>query len=108
MIPHDPHKAEEECRSVDAQKPKHDPTTPEGRAALFHPAIARKLADFDYAQLPPFLQAVSKPFHALAHEMAMALPSDPETTVCLRKLCESKDCAVRAAAYEAKNPKKTS
>jgi ferritin-like protein len=29
--------------------------------------------------------------------MAMYLPEGPEATVCLRKLLEAKDCAVRAA-----------
>jgi hypothetical protein len=51
---------------------------------------------FSYAHLPPNLQAISKPFCDLAVEL-MFLPRNPERTVALRKLLESKDCAVRAA-----------
>jgi hypothetical protein len=42
------------------------------------------------------LQTVSKPFCALAYFVAEELEG-PEATVCLRKLLEAKDCAVRAA-----------
>lgn len=64
---------------------------------------------FAYAHLPPYLQAISKPFHDLAtcivgEELPEALrggcpelPRNPERTVALRKLLESKDAAVRAA-----------
>lgn len=54
---------------------------------------------FRYDHLPPGLQAVSQPFHDLAHSVVMALPRNPERTVCLRKLLEAKDCAVRAFLY---------
>jgi hypothetical protein len=50
---------------------------------------------FAYAHLPPHLQEVSKPFAGLADEI-MKLPRNPERTVALRKLLESKDAAVRA------------
>lgn len=50
---------------------------------------------FAYAHLPEHLQAVSKPFGELADKL-MALPRNPERTVALRKLLESKDAAVRA------------
>jgi gamma-glutamyl:cysteine ligase YbdK (ATP-grasp superfamily) len=43
------------------------------------------------------MRDTSQMFHALAHELADRLPADPETTVALRKLLESKDCAVRAS-----------
>lgn len=52
---------------------------------------------FAFAHLPPNLQAISQPFHALAHDVIMAQPRSPERTVALRKLLESKDAAVRAA-----------
>lgn len=52
---------------------------------------------FAYAHLPADLAEVSKPFHDLAHGMAETLPAGAETTTCLRKLLEAKDCAVRAA-----------
>ena len=52
---------------------------------------------FTYAHLPAQLQAVSKPFSELADLMVSTLPRNPERTVALRKLLESKDAAVRAA-----------
>ena len=52
---------------------------------------------FAYAHLPPRLQEVSKPFGDLAHSMVETLPRNPERSVALRKLLESKDAAVRAA-----------
>jgi hypothetical protein len=65
---------------------------------------------FGYAHLPPHLQAVSRPFCELAHAIVSGdnivesgsvtlgppLPRNPERTVALRKLLESKDAAVRA------------
>lgn len=51
---------------------------------------------FEYAHLPEKLQAVSQPFCSLANQM-LSLPDGEERTVCLRKLLEAKDCAVRAA-----------
>jgi len=62
-----------------------------------HPATEKLLSYFGYAHLPEKLQAVSKPFHDLAHRLADTLPASPETTVALRKLLEAKDCAVRSA-----------
>ena len=61
-----------------------------------HPATSALLKYFTYAHLPERLQAVSKPFADLALDMARRLEG-PEATVCLRKLLEAKDCAVRAA-----------
>ena len=55
---------------------------------------------FAYEHLPLPLQAVSKPFHDLAHHIAITLPKNPEQTVALRKLLESKDCAVRAQLFK--------
>lgn len=52
---------------------------------------------FEYEHLSQLLQDVSKPFCDLAHQMALELPHNPETSSCLRKLLEAKDCAVRAA-----------
>lgn len=52
---------------------------------------------FEYAHLPPHLQAISKRFHELASWIVETLPRNPERTVALRRLLESKDCAVRAA-----------
>jgi hypothetical protein len=50
---------------------------------------------FKYDHLPPDLQAVSIKFAKLAYEVAGG-PHSAETTVCLRKLMEAKDAAVRA------------
>lgn len=55
---------------------------------------------FAYEHLPEHLKKVSKPFCELALEMAQSLPHDPETSVCLRKLLEAKDAAVRAKVSE--------
>jgi hypothetical protein len=51
---------------------------------------------FAYEHLPPHLQAVSKPFGDLARTIVDTLPRNPERTIALRKLLESKDAAVRA------------
>lgn len=52
---------------------------------------------FTYDHLPGHLQAVSRPFCDLAVGIVRDLPQNPERTVALRKLLESKDAAVRAA-----------
>lgn len=55
------------------------------------------LSYFNYAHLPVHLQKISKPFADLAHGLHRDIPESAELTVALRKLLESKDCAVRAA-----------
>lgn len=50
---------------------------------------------FAYAHLPQHLQLVSRPFAEQAQRI-LELPRNPERTVALRKLLESKDAAVRA------------
>lgn len=63
-----------------------------------HPSIAAVLRFFEFGHLPAgFPRDISQRFHAMAHQLADLLPPDPETTVALRKLLESKDAAVRAA-----------
>lgn len=57
--------------------------------------IDHLLQFFKYDHLPAHLAAVSRPFAELAQTVA-AGPQNPETTVALRKLLESKDAAVRA------------
>lgn len=54
---------------------------------------------FAYAHLPEHLQLVSRPFAELA-EHVCRLPRNPERTTALRKLLESKDCAVRAMIWK--------
>lgn len=51
---------------------------------------------FAYDHLPERLQAVSRPFGELARSLVESLPRNPERSVALRKLLESKDAAVRA------------
>jgi len=51
---------------------------------------------FAFAHLPEKLQAISKPFGEMADRIVNTLPRNPERTVALRKLLESKDAAVRA------------
>jgi hypothetical protein len=54
---------------------------------------------FEYQHLPPHLAAVSEPFGRLALDIVVHLPRNPERTVALRLLLQSKDAAVRAALY---------
>lgn len=56
---------------------------------------------FAYSHLPAALQLISKPFGDLAQQIENALPDNPEKTTALRKLLESKDCAVRALLFKA-------
>jgi hypothetical protein len=60
----------------------------------------RMLQFFSYEHLPKDLQAVSKPFHDLAHSIVATYPANPERTVGLRKLLEAKDCIVRSSIYK--------
>jgi hypothetical protein len=51
---------------------------------------------FTYDHLREDLRDVSKPFFILAGHLIASLPRNPERSVSLRKLLESKDAAVRA------------
>lgn len=51
---------------------------------------------FRFEHLPEHVRQVSKPFAELAESIVNSLPRNPERTVALRKLLESKDAAVRA------------
>ena len=65
-----------------------------------HPSQQELLGFFGYEHLPAHLQAISRPFHALAHRIAWKHRDSAhgaEVTVALRKLLEAKDAAVRAA-----------
>ncbi len=55
---------------------------------------------FAYEHLPAHLQEVSKPFGEMAKLIQELLPRNPERTVALRKLLESKDAAVRARLFK--------
>lgn len=52
---------------------------------------------FAFEHLPARLQAVSEPFCYMMQRIIDMCPRNPERTVALRKLLESKDAAVRAA-----------
>jgi hypothetical protein len=60
------------------------------------PSLVQLLELFEYEHLPKHLQEISKKFHDLAWDMADT-PTQryAEQTVCIRKLLEAKDCAVR-------------
>lgn len=63
------------------------------------PPVEHIMQFFGYDHLPAHLQAVSRPFCELAKSLTDpdgGLPRNPERTVALRKLLESKDAAVRA------------
>lgn len=63
-----------------------------------HAATADVLRYFVYDHLPEGpLRDTSEEFSALATIMAHSLPETAQTTRCLQKLLEAKDCAVRAA-----------
>lgn len=55
---------------------------------------------FAYDHLPEHLLAVSRPFGSLAEALVAELPRNPERTVALRFLLQSKDAAVRARLYK--------
>jgi len=62
-----------------------------------HPAVESLLQFFVYEHLPEgLIRDASKPFCALAEQIANKWPDHAETTVAMRKLLEAKDCAVRA------------
>lgn len=55
---------------------------------------------FAFEHLPDHLKAISQPFGELAKKMDEILPDGAEKTVALRKLLESKDCAVRSVLFK--------
>lgn len=50
---------------------------------------------FAYDHLPEYLQKLGADFVELANHIVETLPRNPERTVALRKLLESRDCTVR-------------
>lgn len=53
---------------------------------------------FKHMHLPPHLREISQPYCQLALKLA-ELPFNPERSTALRKLRESKDCAVTAKLW---------
>jgi len=60
----------------------------------------RLLQFFQYAHLPDHLARVSEPYCRFAYDIVESYPRNPERTVCLRKLLECKDAAVRTFLYK--------
>lgn len=55
---------------------------------------------FSFIHLPAHLQVASRPFAEMAQKIVETLPRNPERTVALRKLLESKDAAVRSLLFK--------
>lgn len=55
---------------------------------------------FKYDHLPENLKEVSRPFCELAQSLDLLLLGNPEKSTALRKLLESKDCAVRSVLFK--------
>lgn len=53
---------------------------------------------FQYEYLPAHLQEVARVFCEVAYEI-LSLPQNPERTMALRKLLESRDCALRCMMF---------
>ena len=66
----------------------------------YHPSVASILRHFQYEHLPLDVYDIAKACADLAIKMADKLPSDPETTVGLRKLLEARDCFNRASLMD--------
>lgn len=64
------------------------------------PDVEPILQFFAYEHLREDLKSVSRPFGDMAEQIVATLPRNPERTVALRKLLESKDAAVRAALFK--------
>lgn len=54
---------------------------------------------FEHEHLRADLRAVSQPFGELAQQLVADLPRNPERTICLRRLLEAKDAAIRSRVY---------
>lgn len=61
------------------------------------PSVDHLMRFFTYEHLPGHLADVSRPFWVLARQLVDMGLEGPELTASLRKLLESKDCAVRSA-----------
>ena len=84
------------ARAMDRQQQKLDDEEDRMSAISNEPMMQF----FAYTHLPQHLQDVSVHFHAMAEWIVVNLPRNAERTVALRKLLESKDCAVRAVLYK--------
>lgn len=66
-------------------------------------ATSEMLKNFEFSHLQPPMREVSQKFNELAHFIASATPDNVERDFALRKLLESKDCAVRATRLKARS-----
>ena len=66
---------------------------------LRHPSTEHFGPHFAFGHLPPHLQEVSRRFAQLAQFLVNSQKDGPELTVALRKLWESKNCAVIHAGF---------
>lgn len=57
----------------------------------------RMMKWLSYEHLPPEVQEIVQTYHNVGMFICHTIPAGPERTVALRKLVESKDCAVRAS-----------
>jgi hypothetical protein len=86
-----------------------DPTKPFGGNEPYVPPVRNQLVMptdggtgermmkwFSGAHLPEELKDIVYEYSSLARKLCSNIPAGPERTVALRKLVESKDCAVRA------------
>lgn len=89
----------EQTPELAAHAEKQTELAAEARAEVAQPSEPL-MQFFGFAHLPPHLQGVSAQFAALAMQIVNGLPRNPERTVALRKLLESKDCAVRAVLFK--------
>jgi hypothetical protein len=51
---------------------------------------------FEFKHLPPSLQLISNYYYDMASEVIDKLPDNEQRNLCLQRLLESKDCAVRS------------
>jgi len=72
------------------------PQVPAHQASQPSPS-EKLLRFFAYAHLPERLQGISQMFYDLSQKIVAMTPASAEQTMCLRKLLEAKDCALRAA-----------
>lgn len=77
-------------------------TPSEMQDQMEHADVPDIMQFFRWDHLPEHLQAVSRPFEAMAYSL-LELPNNAERSTALRKLLESKDCAVRAKLFKGKN-----
>lgn len=61
-----------------------------------HSGVKRLLLHFRYCKLSGRSRTIVQTYKAMAESLAKNLPESPETTVCIRKLLESKEAAVRS------------